>query len=51
VVSGTRTSPAAASNQLLDLLASPQTPYIALGFVALLLLITAGISHLRARHR
>jgi hypothetical protein len=51
VVSGTRTSPGPNSNHLLDLLASPQTPYIALGVVALLLLITAAISQFRARHR
>jgi photosystem II stability/assembly factor-like uncharacterized protein len=51
VISGTRTSPGPNSNQLLDLLASPQTPYIALGVVALLLLITAAITQFRARHR
>jgi len=51
VVSGTRIVHQGKSNQLLDFLAQPEAPYIALGVVAVLLLITAGISQLRARHR
>ena len=51
VVSGSRVAHPGKSNQLLDFLGQPEMPYIALGVVALLLLLTAGISHLRARHR
>ena len=51
VVSGVRHAAPTKGNQLLDFLASPQLPYIALGVVALLMLLTAGISHLRARRR
>ena len=50
VVSGSRTAPKKGS-AFLDFLATPQLPYIALGVVAMLLLVVAGISHLRARHR
>lgn len=51
VVSGSRIAHPAKSNQLLDFLVQPESPYIALGVVAVLLLLTAAISQLRARHR
>ena len=51
VVSGTRIAHSGKSNQLLDFLSQPQAPYIALGVVAVLLLLIAAISQLRARHR
>jgi hypothetical protein len=51
VVSGSRVAHPNKSNQLLDFLSQPEMPYIALGVVALLLLLTAAISQLRARHR
>lgn len=51
VVSGPRTARSGKTNALLDLLARPEMPYMALGVVAALLLVTAGISQVRARHR
>jgi hypothetical protein len=51
VASGSRTAPPGQRSRLLEFLASPQTPYIALGALALLLLLTAGVAHLRARRR
>jgi hypothetical protein len=51
VASGSRTGPPGQRSRLLELLALPQTPYIALGALALLLLLTAGVAHLRARRR
>jgi hypothetical protein len=51
VVSGSRTAAPQKGFRLPDFLNSPQTPYIALGVIALLLLITAAIANLRARHR
>jgi photosystem II stability/assembly factor-like uncharacterized protein len=50
VVSGARTAPKK-GNTLLDLLALPEVPYVALGAVAVLLLLIAAVAHLRARHR
>jgi hypothetical protein len=51
VVSGSRTAVAAGGSKLLDFLAWPQLPYVALGAAALLLILTAAVAHLRARHR
>jgi hypothetical protein len=51
VVSGSRTAAPQKGSTPPDFLKSPQLPYIALGVVAVLLLITAAIAHLRARHR
>jgi photosystem II stability/assembly factor-like uncharacterized protein len=50
-VSGSRVAHPGKSNQLLDFLAMPELPYIALGVVAILLLLTAAVSQFRARHR
>jgi hypothetical protein len=36
---------------LIDLLSSSQLPYIGLGLGALVIILTAVVAHLRARHR
>jgi len=51
VVSGSRTAAPQKGSRLLEIITSPQAPYIALGIAAVLLLIAAAISQLRARHR
>lgn len=50
-VSGSRVAHPGKRNQLLDFLAMPELPYIALGVAAILLLLTAAVSQFRARRR
>jgi hypothetical protein len=51
LVSGSRISTSSNSSQLIDLLSSSQLPYIGLGLGALVIILTAVVAHLRARHR
>lgn len=51
VVSASRISTSANSSKLLDVLSSSQMPYIGLGLGALLVILTAVVAHVRARHR
>jgi len=50
-VSAARTAGTTSSSGLLDFARSPQAPYLLLGAVALILLLAAGVAHLRSRHR
>jgi hypothetical protein len=48
--SGSRTNPpAAAASGISQILLSPQTPYIAIGLVALIVILLAVVSHFRGR--
>jgi hypothetical protein len=50
VASGTRTAPASSpGSTVLDLLRSPQAPYVGLGLAALLVVLLAAVAHLRGR--
>jgi hypothetical protein len=49
--SGARTAGSASGSSLLDIFRSSKTPYIALGVVALAVVLFAGVAHLRGRRR
>ena len=50
VASGTRTAPPSSpGSTVLDMLRSPQAPYVGLGLAALLVVLLAGVAHLRGR--
>jgi photosystem II stability/assembly factor-like uncharacterized protein len=50
VASGTRTAPASSpGSTVLDMLRSPQAPYVGLGLAALLVILLAAVAHLRGR--
>ncbi len=49
--SGTRTAGSAPGSSLLDIFTSSKTPYIALGVVALAVILLAVVAHLRGRRR
>ncbi|HYM67557.1 MAG TPA: hypothetical protein VEW68_09715 [Patescibacteria group bacterium] len=49
--SGARTSSPSAGTGPFDFLRSPEVPYLALGGLALVLLLSAGVAHLRGRRR
>ena len=49
--SGARTTTPSAGSSPLDALRAPQLPYLLLGAAALILLLSAGVAHLRGRRR
>jgi hypothetical protein len=49
--SAARTATAAAGSTLVDLVGSPQLPFVGLGVAALAILLAAAVAHLRARRR
>jgi photosystem II stability/assembly factor-like uncharacterized protein len=50
VASGARTAPASSpGSSVLDMLRSPQAPYVGLGLAALLVVLLAAVAHLRGR--
>jgi hypothetical protein len=49
IASGSRTSAASPASSVFDLLLLSQAPYVGLGIAALLIVLLAGVAHLRGR--